>query len=184
VLSRQAGLPGVERALGAAALLGLGLWWLGLRQRAGRATLPPLLIALGSLAALPFISPLPKGAAAVGRASALPASEAFSEQRLLTLRAARTPVFVYFTADWCITCKVNETGVLAAPEVVAAFERAGVATLVGDWTNADPAITRFLERQGRAGVPLYLYFAPGAGKPVTLPQILDRDDLVEMTRGG
>jgi thiol:disulfide interchange protein/DsbC/DsbD-like thiol-disulfide interchange protein len=184
VLSRQAGLPGVERALGAAALLGLGLWWLGLRQRAGRATLPPLLIALGSLAALPFISPLPKGAAAVGRASALPASEAFSEQRLLTLRAARTPVFVYFTADWCITCKVNETGVLAAPEVVAAFERAGVATLVGDWTNADPAITRFLERQGRAGVPLYLYFAPGTGKPVTLPQILDRDDLVEMTRGG
>ena len=92
------------------------------------------------------------------------AAEPFSEARLAALRAARTPVFVYFTADWCLTCKVNERGAMASAEVADAFRARGIKVLVGDWTRGDPAIGRFLERQGRSGVPLYLYYAPGAGE--------------------
>jgi thiol:disulfide interchange protein len=95
----------------------------------------------------------------------------FSEARLAQLRAAGRPVFVYFTADWCLTCKVNEKAVLDRAEVAEAFRRRGVAVLVGDWTRGDAEIDRFLEKQGRSGVPLYLWYAPGK-EPQTLPQIL------------
>ena len=81
------------------------------------------------------------------------------------------PVFVYFTADWCLTCKVNEAAAIDRNEVRDAFKQAGVKVLAGDWTNGDPAITRFLESRGRAGVPLYLWYAPGK-PPEELPQVL------------
>ena len=85
------------------------------------------------------------------------------------------PVFVYFTADWCLTCKVNEAAAIDRDEVRDAFRKAGVKVLAGDWTNGDPAITRFLESRGRAGVPLYLWYAPG--KPAEeLPQVLTPGD--------
>ena len=81
------------------------------------------------------------------------------------------PVFVYFTADWCLSCKVNEATSIDRDEVRDAFRKAGVKVLAADWTNGDPVITRFLESQGRAGVPLYLWYVPG--KPVEqLPQVL------------
>ena len=80
-------------------------------------------------------------------------------------------MFVYFTADWCLTCKANEAAAIDRAEVQKAFRKAGVKVLVGDWTNGDPAITRFLESRGRAGVPLYLWYAPGS-EPEELPQIL------------
>jgi thiol:disulfide interchange protein len=99
------------------------------------------------------------------------AAESFSEARLTELRAAGTPVFVYFTADWCLTCKVNERAVLDQAEVAAAFRERGVRVLVGDWTRGDAAIGRFLESHGRSGVPLYLYYAPGSEAEI-LPQIL------------
>ena len=80
-------------------------------------------------------------------------------------------MFVYFTADWCLSCKVNEATSIDRYEVRDVFQKAGVKVVAGDWTNGDPAITRFLESQGRAGVPLYLWYAPG--KPVEqLPQVL------------
>ena len=63
-------------------------------------------------------------------------------------------MFVYFTADWCLTCKANEAAAIDRDEVREAFSKAGVKVLAGDWTNGDPAITRFLESRGRAGVPL------------------------------
>ena len=81
------------------------------------------------------------------------------------------PVFVYFTADWCLTCKVNEAAAIDRAEVRDTFKQAGVQVLAADWTNGDPAITRFLESRGRAGVPLYLWYAPGR-PPEELPQVL------------
>jgi thiol:disulfide interchange protein len=81
-------------------------------------------------------------------------------------------VFVYFTADWCLTCKVNEANAIHRQAVREAFRKAGVTVLAGDWTDGDPAITRFLESRGRAGVPLYLWYAPGAAEPKELPQVL------------
>jgi thiol:disulfide interchange protein len=81
------------------------------------------------------------------------------------------PVFVYFTADWCLTCKANEAAAIDRPDVRAAFDKAGVQVFAGDWTNGDPAITRFLEGRGRAGVPLYLWYSPEKSVE-ELPQIL------------
>jgi thiol:disulfide interchange protein len=104
-----------------------------------------------------------------GRASA--SGEAWSEDGVARRLASGTPVFVYFTADWCLSCKANEALAIERDEVQRAFEAAGVRVLVGDWTNGDPAITRFLESRGRAGVPLYLWYAPGK-PPEELPQIL------------
>lgn len=104
------------------------------------------------------------------RASSLP-SYPFSETRLAALRAEGKPVFVYFTADWCVTCKVNEAAVLERPETAKLFANRNVAVLRGDFTRRDPAIARFLAQHGHAGVPLYLYYRAGA-EPVVLPQLL------------
>ena len=91
------------------------------------------------------------------------------------------PVFVYFTADWCLTCKANEAAAINRDAVRDAFRAAGVKVLAGDWTNGDPAITRFLESRERAGVPLYLWYAPGR-QPEELPQILTPGMLTELAR--
>ncbi|HEX6740682.1 MAG TPA: thioredoxin family protein, partial [Sphingomicrobium sp.] len=98
-------------------------------------------------------------------------AEPWTEAQAATYVARGHPVFVYFTADWCLTCKVNEAGAIDRDEVRAAFEKAGVKVLAGDWTNGDPAITRFLESRGRAGVPFSLWYAPGK-EPEELPQVL------------
>ena len=103
----------------------------------------------------------------------------FTEQKLANARASNNPIFVYFTADWCLTCKVNEQVAIEREATRAAFERAGVVALRGDWTRRDPDITRFLTKQGAAGVPLYLWYAPGSQEPEILPQILTADTLIE-----
>lgn len=167
VLGRQAGVDGMTLGLGAAILLGLGLWWLGRRQESGRIWLALVLVAAAVLAPMPFV----RTAEAAPAAPDALASEPFSEARLAELRAAGTPVFVNFTADWCLTCKVNERAALHQDETAAAFRAKGIAVLVGDWTRGDADITRFLERHGRSGVPLYLYYAPGREAEI-LPQIL------------
>jgi thiol:disulfide interchange protein len=109
-------------------------------------------------------------------------SEPFSETRLAELRALDRPVFAYFTADWCITCKANEAAAIQRTETADAFEAARVAVLMGDWTRPDPEISRFLEKHGRAGVPLYLYYAPGE-EALNLPQILTVATLTQLVTG-
>ena len=98
--------------------------------------------------------------------------ERFSRARMAEAVAAGKPVFVDFTAAWCITCLVNERVALETPATRSAFEQAGVVKLKGDWTNRDPEITGVLKELGRAGVPLYLFWAPGAERPKILPQVL------------
>ena len=107
----------------------------------------------------------------------------FSPDALTKARATGKPVFVYFTADWCLSCKANEAGAINREAVQTAFDKAGVVTLVGDWTNGDPVITRTLTEHGRNSVPLYLWYAPGAAKPEILPQILTPGMLVEQAGG-
>jgi thiol:disulfide interchange protein DsbD len=102
----------------------------------------------------------------------LPDAQPFSQSLLAQDRAAKTPVFIDMTAAWCITCLVNEHSSLENPAVQSAFAAAHIKTLVGDWTNRNPEISAFLEANHRDGVPLYLYYAPDAATPVTLPQIL------------
>jgi DsbC/DsbD-like thiol-disulfide interchange protein/cytochrome c biogenesis protein CcdA len=102
---------------------------------------------------------------------AISGAEPWSESRVAGYVTERKPVFVYFTADWCLTCKVNETAAIDRAEVRDAFRQSGVKVLAGDWTNGDPAITRFLESRGRAGVPYYLWYPPRKA-PEELPQVL------------
>ena len=104
-------------------------------------------------------------------------AQVWSEAKAASYVAQGRPVFVYFTADWCLTCKVNEASAIDRDEVRAAFKVAGVKVLAGDWTNGDPVITRFLETHGRAGVPFYLWYAPGK-QPEDLPQVLTPSMLI------
>ena len=110
-----------------------------------------------------------------GLLAALP----FSEVHLASARASGKPVFVWMTADWCITCKVNESAAIEREATAAAFSKAGVTVLRGDWTRRDPAITRYLTAHGAAGVPFYQWYPPGGGAPEQLPQVLTEGMLVE-----
>ncbi|MES2054747.1 MAG: thioredoxin family protein [Pseudomonadota bacterium] len=168
VLGRQAGINGMTLGLIAALAIALVLWVAGRRQARGLgfgivATLALLAVAGGSIA---FVER--SGAAPVQAAG----TEAFSEKRLAALRAEGRPVFAYFTADWCLTCKVNEAAAIDVASTRDAFASGKVAVLVGDWTDGDPVLGRFIEQHNRAGVPLYLYYAPGAVEPQVLPQVL------------
>ena len=109
-------------------------------------------------------------------------AESWSEAAVARAQATNRPLFVYFTADWCLSCKVNETTSIDRDEVRDAFRDGGVKVLVGDWTNGDPEITRFLESRGRAGVPLYLWYTPGK-PPEELPQVLTPGMLIARARG-
>ena len=179
VLGRQAGVAGMTIGLAAALLAVLGLWWTGLRQRRGRALawLPAAALLVLALGAIALVSAAPTEARAV------PGAEKFSEGRLAELRAQGRPVFAYFTADWCLTCKVNEKAVIETDAVARALADRKVAVLVGDWTDGDPALGRFIERHNRAGVPLYLWYKPGEAEPRVLPQILTRAMLIDLANG-
>lgn len=179
VLGRQAGVNGLALGLLFALLLGVGLWWLGLRQHNGRATVWPLatalLAALLAPVALTRVEAEPQAGSRISGLEAAP----FSTEALAAARAGNTPTFLYFTADWCITCKVNERGALSSPAVAAHFRDAGIGVMVGDWTRPDPVIARFLEERQRAGIPLYLFY-DADGKVTELPQLLTVDMLTAL----
>jgi thiol:disulfide interchange protein len=172
VLGRQAGVDGLVLGLAAALLAGLGLWWTGARQAKGRsaAWAPGLIALVVALGAGALVKSAPVGAAQA--TAAVPGAEPFSEVRLAALRAEGRPVFAYFTADWCLTCKVNEKAAIETATTADAFGKGKVAVLVGDWTDGDPALGRFIERHNRAGVPLYLWYKAGATDARVLPQVL------------
>ena len=167
LLDRQAGERGL--LIGAALSIGLLLaaFEAGRLQRRGKAgawggaLAAVLLVGVG-------VALMPKQGTVAQRVTG---AERWSEATVSKEQAAGHPLFVYFTADWCLTCKVNEAAAIDRSEVRDAFRHAGVKVLAGDWTNGDPAITRFLESRGRAGVPLYLWYAPGES-PEELPQVL------------
>ncbi|MFL6733524.1 MAG: protein-disulfide reductase DsbD family protein [Sphingomicrobium sp.] len=168
LLYRQGGEWGL--AVGAIAVALLAAVFVSYRfaQSAGRAAgwmalAATVVIAAGAVLAMP---------AETSRTSRAPMrADTWSESRTASYVQQGKPVFVYFTADWCLTCKANEVGAIDRSEVRKAFRKADVKVLAGDWTNGDPAITRFLESRGRAGVPLYLWYQPGK-EPEELPQIL------------
>ncbi|HVM22901.1 MAG TPA: thioredoxin family protein [Sphingomicrobium sp.] len=180
VLGRQSGVTGMTIGLAASLAAGLSLWWLG---TSGGRSAPWVRLAPAMVALVVGLSILPSGGAVAGTPASSLAGESFSEERLSAHLAQGKPVFAYFTADWCITCKVNEKTVLERPAVAEAFARNNVAVLVGDWTNGDPAIGRFLEKHGRSGVPLYLYYPP-TGRPQILPQLLTISQVVSTVEQG
>ncbi|WP_029623837.1 protein-disulfide reductase DsbD family protein [Sphingomonas sp. PAMC 26617] len=173
VLGHEAGVNGMAIGLLVAFVLAVLLWVGGVRQAKGLAIGPVvtvLLLATVIASALLIAGRRPDSVAAV--ATVPGGAEPFSEARLATLHKAGRPVFVYFTADWCLTCKVNEKAAIETDATRKAFADHKVAVLIGDWTNGDPVMGRFIEAHNRAGVPLYLYYAPGSAEPRVLPQVL------------
>lgn len=146
-----------------------GLWWVGRRQTLGRPRAWAPLAPLAVLAAVSLILLPVRVSGASARTNGL--DERFSVKRLEQLRSKGRPVFVDFTADWCLACKVNDRIAIDRKSTREAFGRAGVVTLVGDWTRGDPEITRFLAAHGRNSIPFYLFYAPGR-EPRILPQVL------------
>ncbi|HEY3777803.1 MAG TPA: protein-disulfide reductase DsbD domain-containing protein [Rhizomicrobium sp.] len=160
--------------LGAALVLAFALWALGNAQVSGRRRGPAWAMALCGAAGFVALVPLLNASAPAGVrvANAALASQPYSDARLKSLRAEKRGVFVDATAAWCVTCLVNEKIALEDAQVRSAFASRRVAFLVADWTNRDPDVTALLSAHDRSGVPLYLYYAPGAADAVVLPQIL------------
>ena len=102
---------------------------------------------------------------------------AYTPQLLEDLREENNLVFLNFTADWCITCKVNEAVALKTSEVSKVLAEKNITYLEADWTRKDPIISETLEQYGRTGLPLYLLF-PSEGDPLILPEILTEDILL------
>ncbi|WP_255554208.1 protein-disulfide reductase DsbD family protein [Sphingomicrobium clamense] len=171
LLWRLTGDQGLLLALAALALLAL-LLWLSKRSVALGWTALAGVVALAVGGAIL----LPDRPSAENRAPDF--AEVWSPAKVEAARAEGRPVFVYFTADWCLSCKANEKVAIDRDGTLEAFEAANVAVLVADWTDGDAEITRFLDARERAGVPLYLWYAPGAAEPEELPQILTPDMLV------
>ncbi len=179
VLTIQAGEMGLARVLAAAVVLALAAWVLGLAQR--RQATGGKLLALAAVGAVLAIGAfvlvlVPAYSVATSTsAEAAPGSipeAVYSPEAVAEARAAGKPVFVNFTAAWCVTCQVNEKVAFATAEAAEAFTRTGAVYLKADWTRKDAVIAAELARHGRAGVPLYLVYGVKSPDPVILPQFL------------
>ena len=180
VFTLQAGSTALALLLAAAVLAGLCAWLIGVLQRSARRAVPAVFAALAaalSVACLVVGARQTPPAAAAAAAPAEPGgaeapSKPWSRDTLAALRAQGKPVFVNFTAAWCVTCQVNERLALGSPSVAKALADSGAVYLKGDWTNRDADIAAVLAEHGRAGVPLYLVYGADGGEPVVLPQLL------------
>ncbi len=181
VLTIQAGQTGLARILAAAVVLALAAWILGLAQGRQASGGKPLGLAFtgAGLAVAAFVLvlvpayevpavPNPGGKPEAGTV----AFGVYSPEAVAEARAAGKPVFVNFTAAWCVTCQVNEKVAFETKEVADAFARTGAVYLKADWTRKDAVIAAELARHGRAGVPLYLVYGTKDPEPVILPQFL------------
>jgi thiol:disulfide interchange protein DsbD len=174
VLAQQAGEAGLRMALAGTVLVGLVGWLVGLGQHGVKKTWLPRGVALLACAGLLGLMVNLHGAAPAQAApgpSAASAAEPYSAERLASLRAEGKPVFVNMTAAWCITCLVNERTTLSTAAVQQAMKEHQVVYMKGDWTNRDPAITKFLQAFQRDGLPFYAFYPPGKD-PVVLPPVL------------
>ena len=186
VLSALAGGSSVIVLLSALLAAGIGAWawgrWggIGLRRRTRIISgVAALILAVGGPV---FAAGYVRGVQ-VSTASAPPAQswtrapraaawEPWSQERVEQLRRQGTPVFVDFTARWCLSCQVNEQVALANASVMQRFSDLGVATLRADWTSGSDEIAQGLAAFGRASVPLYVYYSADAREPLLLPELL------------
>lgn len=180
VFLQQTGVAAAGALLTALLALAFAGWLWGRLQHSGRTGPAWLLVVL--LAAAPGAW-LAHGAVTFDDGADDDLWQPWTAEAQARLVAEGSPVFVNFTAAWCISCKVNERVVFDRDDVRAAFARHRVVTLLADWTDRDDEIGRTLENYGRQGVPLYLYHAPGAARPTVLPSVLTPDMLIATLDG-
>lgn len=175
VLAQQIGVDGAATVLALLVAVSFGAWTYGLTGVGLRsARLYKLAGGLVVATALAWTWPL-MGAKpdAIGATSApTSAWQAWSPQAVAEARAAGRPVFVDFTAAWCVTCQVNKRTTLNDAALLAELAAKDVLLLRADWTNQDPVITQELARLGRSGVPVYALYGPGSAQAELLPEIL------------
>ncbi len=197
VLGRQAGVDALIALLFVLLMAGMSAWILGKWTALHRAT--PVRIVAALIALVVFVPALalvliymdqiremkPKGSGSGSAQSGKTVSgelqwEPFSEARVMDLVSQGKPVFVDFTADWCLSCKVNEKVALSSSEVVRKFIDLKMNMLKADWTLRDDTIARALEKYGRNSIPLYvLYSGNGMADYVILPEVLSPGILLE-----
>jgi thiol:disulfide interchange protein DsbD len=182
-----AGTGGMVGLVGFLLALAFALWGFGLLQRSEHhrtalgAGLAVIVFGIAGLNAVR--AQIPTTGDTSARKSQSGEWQTWSPAAVRSTLAAGSPVFVRFTADWCITCKVNERVVLDNDGVQDALERGGFVRFVGDWTQRDDAIRTELARHGRAGVPLYLLYHPDRPEePRLLPELLTIDDTLRALR--
>jgi thiol:disulfide interchange protein len=173
VLGKQRGVDAMAMVLLGAVTLSLGLWWFE-RHRDAHLLQRVLAVSLAALALIPLFA----GHASL--TSSLPTardngSVVYTAETLQALRGANTPVFVDVSADWCITCKVNEAAVLSGDAFRELLRRTGTAYMVADYTDVSPKVGAFLDRYHAVGVPLYVVFPRDGGEGRSLPTLLTTD---------
>jgi thiol:disulfide interchange protein/DsbC/DsbD-like thiol-disulfide interchange protein len=174
ILGRGFGVDAFAGALAFWLAVGVAAWIIGatLEAAPGRRIVFVLIaVALAAITGIVTLDTRPDTGGAQARLGA--GWEPWSDDAVAAHLGAGRPVLVDFTADWCLTCKVNERTVLGTDEVRAAVDRHGVALLKADWTLPDPAISAALRRFGKAGVPMYLVYSPARpAEPAVLPELL------------
>ncbi|HKA15572.1 MAG TPA: thioredoxin family protein, partial [Myxococcota bacterium] len=184
VLGRVSGPAAIAPALVLLLAIAGSCWAIGLMQRRGRAVSGFAAAALLAALAAPGIVAIRRApdARAQPELPAIASARAFSAEQVSESLAGGRPVFVYFTADWCLTCKVNERA-LADARIGPELERLGYDVYRADWTRRDAAIERALAALGKAGVPAYALYTPAApDHPRLLPELLTADLLLDALR--
>ncbi len=176
VLGQQSGIDGAGALLALLVALAAVVWSLTLRGRT-RIAIASISIAVSALLAAAIGRNVIEGAPPAGAVAEAGARwQPWSVAAVDTQLAAGRPVFIDFTAAWCVTCQVNKKTTLADAGVLAAFDAKKVAMLRADWTRREPAITKALAALGRNGVPVYVLQAPGKA-PMVLTELLGKAEL-------
>jgi thiol:disulfide interchange protein len=178
VLANAYGAAVLAALLAGFLLLAIAGWFLGRWPAKRWATAVAAVILLGAVALSVFSQRLAAesepttSATSAGSATSTGDWQPWSADAVSRYQAQGRPVFVDFTASWCLSCQVNERVALRQPEVEQAFQAANVALLKADWTRHDEAITQALTALGRDGVPAYALYTPGNPDPQLLPEVL------------
>jgi len=173
VLAHQRGADAVGLVLVAMVLLAMTLWWFERsRQRGLVSRVLVGVLALATLVPVYLLAQVPPVSSAVVAEDGV---VAYSPEKLASLRAAGTPVFVDMTADWCVTCKANEHTVLDTQAFRDLLQRTGAVYMKGDWTDVNPTISAFLQQYHSPGVPLYVVFPKHGGAGQQLSTVLTSD---------
>jgi thiol:disulfide interchange protein DsbD len=176
VLGQQSGIDGAGALLGLLVCLSAIVWALTLRGRT-RVVVASVFVAVTAVLAIGIGGNVVRiREPATVAAAAGERWQPWSAARVAELTASGRPVFVDFTAAWCVTCQYNKRSTLSDAALLADFDARNVALLRADWTRMDPEITAALTALGRSGVPVYVLQAPGK-PPVILTEILSRDEV-------
>jgi len=179
VLGLQAGIDAVFGLLAGLVLVAFAAWLYGRcvvpaarpRTRLAATAASLVIVLAGGYTAWPGA----RSADDALRQAETDAWQPWSAVRVAELRAQGRPVFIDFTAAWCVTCQANKQLVLDSSAVREALAERRVVTLRADWTRRDRAISEALAGYGRSGVPVYVLYLPGQPAPLLLPELLTRD---------